>query len=222
MLSFQGQTVLTTLEEILAPSHTLLLLYDFVNAAFGRVKHSSKQSQRWEATSAVDDMLPRCKRLADAARAAGIPVMYTRHLMNHAWASGPMVRYYMRGSGVDDPAQLWAAGPPDTDIVAELTPHPEDVILDKYYNSAFSGTNFSQLLHARSIKTLVLTGLQTESGIETTARQALIEGYYTVIPVDCVNSGNPDLHEGTLRYLRRRSVTEQTSAEEIINIWRAS
>src|SRR5881409_707180 len=93
--------------------------------------------------------------LLAAAREAGVPVIYTRVLYHPSGIDGglfvrkvPALRRMVEGEML-------------ADIVPELPPGPEDVVLIKQYASSFFGTSLAAMLTARSIDTLVITGCST-------------------------------------------------------------
>ena len=86
-----------------------------------------------------------------------------------------------------------------TDIVAELAPQPQDLIIEKYGYGAFHGTALSDLLRQRAVRSLVITGTVTQICVEETAREAFHHGFATTVVADAVSSFAPDLHAATLK-----------------------
>ena len=68
----------------------------------------------------------------------------------------------------------------------------------KYRSSGFWGTNLDMILRSNSIKTVVVGGCTTEGCVESTARDAMFNDYYVVIPEDCVASDDRAQHEASL------------------------
>ena len=64
------------------------------------------------------------------------------------------------------------------------------------------GTMLEQLLRARGIDTIILTGVSTEGGIEWTARHAALLGFLPVIAEDAVGSQRDKLHRLALGIMR--------------------
>ena len=58
--------------------------------------------------------------------------------------------------------------------------------MKKYRSSGFWGTNLDMLLRSNGIKSIVVTGCTTEGCVESTASDALFNGYYVVLTEDCV------------------------------------
>lgn len=102
--------------------------------------------------------------LAQAARAAGIPVFYTAQKGNQFRAD--------RGLQAD----LWGPGmraiPEHEEIVAALTPQPGDEVLVKHRYSAFQRANLAELMRARGRDQLAITGIYAHIGCLATAAEA--------------------------------------------------
>jgi len=86
-----------------------------------------------------------------------------------------------------------------TDIVSELAPEPQDLIIEKFGYGAFHGTPLSDLLRQRAVRSLVVTGTVTQICVEETAREAFHHGFATTMVADAVSSFAPDLHAATLK-----------------------
>ncbi len=93
-----------------------------------------------------------------------------------------------------------APGPLEcTDIVTELAPAPQDLIIEKFGYGAFHGTPLSDLLRQRGVRSLVVTGTVTQICVEESAREAFHHGFATTMVADAVSSFAPDLHAATLK-----------------------
>jgi nicotinamidase-related amidase len=233
MQSIGKTEMLETLPELVDPRHTALLVYDAIKQiAFGGSALGAYPTDAGHGghLSSVTDMLPRWASLVAAARRVGVPVIYTRHVWNESDGveppTGPWLRYVSRRglSSLSDfplPENDGVAKPWDSSIIDELTPHPEDRVLAKARNNAFEGTQLEEFLRAQGVKTVIVTGISTESGIEANCRMLLSKGFYAVLPTDCVNSSEPELHNAALTYLDRSATAELTVVDDIISIWTA-
>ena len=83
---------------------------------------------------------------------------------------------------------------------------------------AFYGTELGQQLLRRSIRTIVLAGIATNFGVESTARAAFGQGYELVFAEDAMSSVSTDAHSFTVNNLFPR-MGRVRSAEQIINAW---
>ena len=85
------------------------------------------------------------------------------------------------------------------EIIDELTPKPEDLVIDKLGYGAFHGTKLHETLRQRGVESLIVTGTVTQICVEETAREAFHYGYKTTLVSDAVSSYLPDLHAATLK-----------------------
>jgi nicotinamidase-related amidase len=131
----------------------------------------------------ADTVLENALQLAEAFRAAGAPVVLVR---------------VEPGAGEKPPAdadvQRTVPAPPLGGLVDELAPLG-DLVVVKHGWSAFHGTGLDAELRARSVDTVVLAGLATNMGVESTARDAREHGYAVVLVEDATSSTDAVMHE---------------------------
>jgi nicotinamidase-related amidase len=104
-------------------------------------------------------------RLLDAWRETGRPIIYVQHLSR--LPDSPL-----------RPSQ------PGADIKDEIRPRPGEPVIQKSVSSAFIGTTLEADLRARGCGTLVVTGMQTNLCVSTTARMAGNLGFETYVVSD--------------------------------------
>ncbi len=198
-----------SLQEVLAPEHTALVVWD-MQAGIGGRAH------------AADRLIATIRTVVDAARAAGVLVVWSRHVAPPLELTSPSgLRSLMKRQNVTDPSQAKAfmqTGTPDVEIVPALDPRPGEPVIEKSTPSFFVGTPFELRLRARDITTIVLTGVATEQGIEMTARHALTLGFFAVVAEDAVGSFTESGHELGLSYLR--TAVDVVPASDIVDAWR--
>jgi len=114
----------------------------------------------------------RATRLAPRFRAAGGLVVWVRVSFASDFADAPRAK-------VDQPGNLGAL-PPGWDEFPEPL-HPADVMVTKRQWGAFYGTDLDLQLRRRGVHTIVLGGIATSIGVESTARSAWEHGYELVI-----------------------------------------
>jgi nicotinamidase-related amidase len=196
MKTYKGIRIYETLSEIVAPEHTCLVVWDVQNGLVGRVFDK-------------DTYVSRLTPFVNAMRER-VPVVYTliTSLPQHV-QSGWGLYSRMRRFKVDDPAKLTgflAKGTVDAEISTAVTPHEGDVILDKTTANIFVDTPFETMMRNRGIQSIVFTGIATEMGIETSARDAAARGFYPVIVRDGVSSMDREAHERSLQSLERLAI----------------
>ena len=80
-------------------------------------------------------------------------------------------------------------------LAPALNPQPSDVTLSRTTWSAFAGTNLHALLSERGITQVVLAGIATSFGVESTARDAYDLGYTVALALDAITDRDPDAHQ---------------------------
>jgi maleamate amidohydrolase len=130
--------------------------------------------------------------LLDAARKKDLPVIYTRVLYHRSGSDGGL---FVRKV----PAlRRMVEGEPLADIVPELPPGPDDVILIKQYASAFFGTSLAAMLTVQGVDTLIITGCSTSGCVRATAVDAMQHGFRPIVPRECVGDRHAAPHEANL------------------------
>lgn len=125
-------------------------------------------------------------------------------------------RYYslMRRFKVDDMDKLpphMAIGSREREVPGVVAPRPTDMVIEKTTASIFIGTNFEYMMWNRGVKTLIFTGIATEMGIESSARDASNRGFYPVVVSDCVSSSDKEAHERALITLAKLVIVEKAA-----------
>jgi nicotinamidase-related amidase len=133
------------------------------------------------------DVVAQAARLADAFRARELPVV----LVNvDGGAPGRTERGGARGFG-DRPAG-W------TDLLPELNQQPGDKVVTKHTWGAFHDTDLAAHLSELGVTQVVIAGVSTSSGVESTARQAYEHGLHVTLATDAMTDLNPAAHDNTV------------------------
>jgi maleamate amidohydrolase len=141
---------------------------------------------------AVVDAVKATVPLVKAAREKGMPIVYTRVVYHQSGADGGL---FVRKV----PAlRRMVEGEPLAEIVPELPPAPDDVILIKQYASSFFGTSLAAMLTARGVDTLIITGCSTSGCVRATAVDAMQNGFRPIVPRECVGDRHEGPHEANL------------------------
>ncbi|WP_374546966.1 hydrolase [Rhodoblastus sp.] len=156
---------------------------------------------------AAADVVARASALATRFRAAGAPVFPVRVAFAADFVDAPR-------QPVDEPTALPPGGLPAgwSDLV-EGVAAPGDVIVTKRQWGAFLGTELELQLRRRHIRTVVLGGVSTNFGVESTARQAWELGFEVVIAEDLCASRKADMHDFAVKNIFPRLARVTTSAE---------
>jgi nicotinamidase-related amidase len=111
------------------------------------------------------------------------------------------------------PAQI---PPPDwAEIVPEMEPKQDDFVITKRQWGAFYGTDLDLQLRRRGLATIVLCGIATEFGVESTARDAYERGYEQVFARDAMAGLNVESHANAVERIFPR-LGRVRGTEEII------
>jgi len=139
-----------------------------------------------------EEVLASNVRLIDAARANGVPVIFTQVVYQAGGMDGglfyrkvPALAAYLKGSPL-------AAFPP------EVAPRDDELVVTKQYASAFFGTSLAATLHAEKIDTLLITGFSTSGCVRATALDALQNGFAPFVVRDACGDRDVRPHEANL------------------------
>ncbi len=213
MNNFGKIKIYETLSEIVNPDHTALVVWDVQNALFSRIYNQA-------------EFLVNLKQIIGAARKVNVPIIYSKILvMPKNFDSSWRIFIQMRRFGVSDPEKLPPWLPQDSplsQIPTEFAPFPNDIVINKYTASLFIGTHVETLLHNAGIKTLLFTGIATEAGVESSARESSNRGFYTLVVEDCVSTIDHETQELALTLMKRNFMLLVKPSAEIIKEWSSS
>jgi nicotinamidase-related amidase len=103
-----------------------------------------------------------------------------------------------------------AIGSKEREIPEIVKPQPTDIVLEKSTASIFIGTNFEYMMRNRGVTTLIFTGIATEFGVESSARDASNRGFYPVVVSDCVSSSDKEAHERSLKNMAKLLIVQKS------------
>ncbi|WP_245583054.1 cysteine hydrolase family protein [Paenibacillus daejeonensis] len=186
----------------LIPSRTALLVLDMQTDFCGKSGYVDRMG--YDVFSTARAIEP-TRRLLEMVRS--IPeftVIYTREghrpdladlAPNKRWRS----RLIGAEIGTEGPAgRILVRGEPGWQIVPQLTPLPGETIVDKPGKGSFYGTDLDLILRSRGITHLILTGMTTDVGVQSTMREANDRGYECLILEDCTGATDIDNHVAAL------------------------
>jgi nicotinamidase-related amidase len=141
-------------------------------------------------------LIPRINRIADVCRASGILVVHVRHVLNadssNAGVLGEISPIVRQG--------IIAAGSESAALHPDLVVDPGDVIVEKPRFGAFHATNLEQVLRARGVDSIIVSGLATNVCCDTTAREAFARDFRVFFLSDgTANSGTDELSPDEVR-----------------------
>jgi nicotinamidase-related amidase len=116
----------------------------------------------------------------------------------------------------DTPLRTGAFPPNWMDLVPELDRQPSDIVVFKRQWGAFYGTDLDLQLRRRGLTTIVICGIATEAGVESTARDAYERGYELVFASDAMSGMSPESHANSIERIFPRIGRVRTT-EQIIS-----
>lgn len=142
------------------------------------------------------------RKLIDAFRARGLPIVFVNV------DGGAPGRAEQSRPPRDLPAD-W------TDILPELDRRPEDILVTKRTWGAFASTDIEQKLKGLGVTQVVLTGVATSIGVESTARQAFEAGFNVTLAIDAMADLKPEAHSASIANIFPK-LGETGTTDEII------
>jgi nicotinamidase-related amidase len=156
-----------------------LLVYDM---QVGIVRHIPER----------EAFIARVARVVDAARQAGMRVIFARHLSLPNELAGVFqlrtAMAWQRVQRVEDVEPQFLRDSPAFQLVPELTPLPREVVFDKLAMSMFVGTPLEMVLRDCGVNAFAIVGAVTEIGIEPTVRHGADLGFIPVVVTDACGS----------------------------------
>lgn len=154
-----------------------------------------------------DDCLQEAAGVLEAARSAGIPVVHTRVSFSAGGLDGGVffrkVGALARFVGDSELGQ----------IMPEVAPRDDEVVITKQYASAFFGTSLAATLTAAGVDTLVIAGVSTSGCVRATAVDTIQHGFVPVVVREAVGDRDPRPHEANLFDMQAKYAEVLSSAD---------
>jgi len=180
-----------------------LILIDFVQAYFDR---------ECPLYAGVEAALASALRIREAAREAGILVIYTNVVYQDRGRDGgvffrkvPALEAFIMGN----PLGRWPEG---------LEPASDEIVISKQYPSGFFGTSLAAMLTAGKIDTLIITGLTTSGCVRATCIDTVSNGFIPIVVSDACGDRHEAPHSANLFDMQAKYadvVDEQTVLREL-------
>jgi nicotinamidase-related amidase len=166
------------------------MINDFVTGKFGSLR--------------AQKIVPNIAALLKKERKQGITVIYLRdaHMVN------------------DKELGIWGQhAMKDTqgsEIIPELKPEKNDIIIEKKWYSGFVDTELPAILKKMGADTLIFVGVSTDICVQNNVAHAYFSGYRTIVPQDCTASIDETAHEQALKYMKSIYGAEITTSEKVL------
>jgi gluconolactonase len=187
------------------PGRAVLIVQDMQNdvmmeggawADSGAPEHAKEQN-----------VVENVKRLAEACRTAGIPVIHVHYIVEEG-ARGLKVNAGLF-HGVKETGGLvrgsWGAAPAEG-----LEPQKDDFVVEKMRMNAWEGTRLESLLKGFGRDTIIVTGAWTNMSVEHTARTGADKGYYMIVPEDGCSTMNAEWQNASINFALQNVSTVTT------------
>jgi len=160
------------------------------------------------APNAFEGVVANTARLAAGFRRARLPVIWVTVAFSPDGGDRLVTR-------TDAPPRQLPLDPAFSELVPELGAQPMDLRLVKRQPNAFYGTDLELQLRRRGITGIVLTGVATSIGVESTARQAHELGFNVTLATDAMTDLRPEAHANSVGRIFPR-LGETATTDEIL------
>jgi nicotinamidase-related amidase len=130
----------------------------------------------------MDTIIPGVQRLNDAARAKGIPIVYTTTA--YAVTDGPNTDMGLWHHKI--PVEVLQLGTDAVAIDDRIAPEPGEHVIVKKHASAFFGTHLANMLRAGGVDTVIITGVTMAGCVRHTTEDAIGYGFRPIVVPECV------------------------------------
>jgi biuret amidohydrolase len=152
-------------------------------------------------------IVPTVKRLLDGCRSLNLPIFHTQEGHKADLSDCPISKR-KRGKGdltIGDAGpmgRILVLGEPGNEIISELAPLPNEVVICKPGKGAFYNTELEAHLKEKNVTHLLIAGVTTEVCVQTTLREANDRGYECLLVEDATESYFPEFKQATLEMVR--------------------
>ena len=225
MREIYGKQVYDSLEELVAPSHTTVVVVDMQNDL---VSPGGLVDRNGTALDGNRTIIEPLRLLLKGARRAGVLITYVLYTIQPGLPTASPAWIYegmrlFRGTdlspareGISSLEGLFE-GTWGWEVIPELAPQAGDILVRKHHLGAFWDTNLDKILRGNGIETVVVTGTATSGCVFDTAVGSAAHDYYTVFVRDCVTSIDSEPHQLGIDLLSRRY--PGPTSDDLLKVW---
>lgn len=182
----------------LDPDTTALLVVD-IQTTYLEDKETPEETERWRPffDHMRNTVIPNNQRLIAECRERGVEVIFARIACQKNNGRDRSLSQKKPGFNY----LLLPKDRPDGQIVPELAPQGDEIVVMKTTDSALTGTNLRLLLHNMGIKDVIVSGIFTDQCISSTVRSLADESYGVVVVDDCCAAATLELHKRELEII---------------------
>jgi len=209
MKEFAGITIPQSLDEIITPRNTALIVYDMQVGIVKQIKNGHEITQK-------------VSRLVNAARSSGVRIFFTRHLSLPKELMGAFqsrtAMAWQRVDSMDKVQPIFLRDSPGFQVIPELAPRPSEGIVDKITMSAFEGTYLEIALRDCGIRSFLIAGIALEIGIDPTCRHGSDLGFWPILVEDACGFGNEEAANHSVASLKHMGDTTISDVETVCGL----
>ncbi|MCP3687377.1 MAG: cysteine hydrolase [Gammaproteobacteria bacterium] len=196
--SFYYENAATPDDIILDPAQTAVLVIDLQNT-YLMEKHDDAENQRWQPffRRMHDIVIPNTSSLIADARKRGVEIIFARIACNKSDGRDRSLSQKKPGFNY----LLLPHDQHDSQIIPELTPAHDDVVVIKTTDSALTGTNLRLMLHNMAISNIIVAGIFTDQCISSSVRSLADESFNVIVVDDCCAAATDELHQHELEII---------------------
>lgn len=192
-------------DPVLSPKETALLVIDIQNTYLDRPDRSSlspEEQARFDLWTPFHErmrksVIPNTARMLDLARKHGIECLFARIACHTKDGRDRSLSQKLPGWN----NLLLPKNEVPSQLVPELQPAGDEIVVTKTTDSALTGTNLRLILHNLGIKTVVCAGIFTDQCVSSTVRSLADESYQVIVLEDCCAAATEELHRKELEII---------------------
>lgn len=207
-------------EREIVPARTALLNVDMQNGEFNPEilakarREGTPESAKRDFYERIDSVvIPNQIRLQEAARAAGIEVMFT--VLESLTRDGRDRSLDHKISGLNFPKGCWEAK-----VIEAVGPRGDEIIIPKTASGIFNATNIDYVLRNLGVDFLIIYGVVTDQCVESAIRDAADRGFLVTQIEDCCAAETPENHRTSIESMRGHYCRTRSTDEMIAEIRR--
>jgi nicotinamidase-related amidase len=205
MQDIDGKTIYSTIQEIVDPVHTALVVWDVQKMLVDFIFNK-------------EEFINNINLLIESARRTKVPIFYTSvEMLPTKYESSARLYTYNKLFSRMQQQRPQQSRSENMDLSPAVDRKEGEMVITKHTASIFIGTDFERMVRNADITTIIFTGIATELGVESSARDALNRDFYPLIVSDAVSSSDKDAHTRSLQNME--NFLTVVSINEIMDIW---
>ena len=210
MKTFAGIDISETLQDAVRPNRAALVVYDMQIGILQQLPNGQA-------------VLEKVLTVLDAARSAGVRVIFMRHMSLPKRLSGAFqlrqMMVWQRKTSPDDVHPWFLRSNPGFELAPQLAVRDDEAVLDKITMSAFEGTPLPIALRDCGLSSFIIAGIATEIGIEPTVRHGSDLGFVPVVVTDACGAGHAEAGERAMANMRFMGDAILCTTDELKSAW---